>query len=135
MRTLIHPQAVVITALVGIAHATTVTNDTTVAANNTFDYVIVGAGLSGITVANKLSSKGYSTLIIEAGPDPRWNPEVYDADNRVLGDPYCNWLYPGYNENGTVLSSSISSGACIGGSTSSEYSLPTPTPFSYVQIP
>ncbi|KAJ4394486.1 hypothetical protein N0V93_003704 [Gnomoniopsis smithogilvyi] len=45
------------------------------AANQTFDYVVVGAGLSGITVANRLSGQGYSTLVIEAGPDARWNPE------------------------------------------------------------
>jgi hypothetical protein len=34
--------------------ATLVTNDTSVAADKTFDYVIVGAGLAGITVANKV---------------------------------------------------------------------------------
>lgn len=54
-------------ALLGLIGATLVTSDTRVAANQTFDYVIVGAGLSGITVANLLSGQGYSTLIIEAG--------------------------------------------------------------------
>ncbi|ROV96566.1 hypothetical protein VMCG_07803 [Cytospora schulzeri] len=98
--------------------ATTVTNDTSVAANQTFDYVIVGAGLTGIVVGNKLSEKGYATLIIEAGPDPRWNPVVYNAEGRVQNDPYCNWLYPAYDENGSLLSQAIDSGACIGGSTS-----------------
>ena len=36
------------------AAATTITTNTTVAANQTFDYVIVGAGPGGITVGNKV---------------------------------------------------------------------------------
>lgn len=107
-------------SLVTLTQATVVTNDTSVAANQTFDYVIVGAGLTGITVGNKLSEKGYLTLIIEAGPDPRWNSAIYNAEGRVQHDPYCNWLYPAYDENGTLFSQAIDSGACIGGSTSSK---------------
>ncbi|KAK7712225.1 hypothetical protein SLS63_012463 [Diaporthe eres] len=87
----------------------------------TFDYVIVGAGLTGITVGNKLSQKGFSTLIIEAGPDPRWNHRVYNAEDRVQHDPYCNWLYPAYDEDGSLLPGNIDSGACIGGGTSSRW--------------
>lgn len=106
-------------ALAASVQATVVTNDTSVATNRTFDYVVVGAGLTGITVANKLSGKGFSTLIIEAGPDARWNNRVYNAEDRVQHDPYCNWLYPAYDEDGSLLPSTIDSGACIGGSTSS----------------
>lgn len=109
----------IIALLIMLTRATIVTNATSIAANQTFDYVIVGAGLTGLTVGNKLSDKGYTTLIIEAGPDARWNPEVYNAQDRVQNDPYCNWQYPAYDENGTVLSQTIDSGACIGGSTSS----------------
>lgn len=110
-----------VASLATLTQATVVTNDTSVAANQTFDYVVVGAGLTGITVGNKLSEKGYATLIIEAGPDPRWNPAVYSAEGRVQHNPYCNWLYPAYDENGTILSQAIDSGACIGGSTSSRH--------------
>ena len=46
-------------ALVTKAFATKVTTDTSVAANQTFDYVIVGGGLSGITVGNKVSDKRF----------------------------------------------------------------------------
>jgi choline dehydrogenase len=42
-------------ALAGAASATVITSDRTVAVNQTFDYVIVGAGLTGITVGNKVS--------------------------------------------------------------------------------
>lgn len=107
-------------AFVGV-HGTTVTNDTSVAASRTFDYVIVGAGLTGITVGNKLSENGFSTLIIEAGPDPRWNYKIYNAEDRVQHDPYCNWLYPAYDEDGSLFPWTIDSGACIGGSTSSRW--------------
>ena len=87
-------------ALAACSLATLVTNDTSVAANQTFDYVIVGGGLSGITVGNKvgspqkrfrggradgrwqLSGEGYSVLIIEAGPDARGNPAVFNAFDR-----------------------------------------------------
>lgn len=103
--------------------ATTITNDTSVASNKTFDYVVVGAGLTGITVGNILSEKGFSTLIIEAGPDPRWNHRIYNADDRVQHDPYCNWLYPAYDEDGSLFPWAIDSGACVGGSTSSERTL------------
>jgi hypothetical protein len=41
--------------------STVVTNDTAVAANQTFDYVIVGAGLTGLTVGNKVRSARAST--------------------------------------------------------------------------
>lgn len=113
--------ALVFGALAIGVRATTVTNDTSIAANKTFDYVIVGAGLTGITVGNKLSEKGFSTLIIEAGPDPRWNNKVYNAEDRVQHDPYCNWLYPAYDEDGGLLPWTIDSGACVGGGTSSKW--------------
>ena len=41
--------------------ATIVTNDTAVAADQTYDYVIVGAGLTGLTVGNKVRSPQIST--------------------------------------------------------------------------
>lgn len=36
--------------------------------NKTFDYVVVGAGAGGLTVADKLSEAGHSVLLIEKGP-------------------------------------------------------------------
>ncbi|KAL5522853.1 hypothetical protein ACEPAG_8871 [Sanghuangporus baumii] len=105
-------------ALACVAAATTITTDRSVAVNQTFDYIIVGGGLSGITVANKLSGEGYSVLIIEAGPDARNVSAVFNAEERSNLNGYCNWQYPAFDESGSRLSWSIDSGACIGGSTS-----------------
>ncbi|KAI1302054.1 cellobiose dehydrogenase [Xylaria venustula] len=37
-------------------------------ANQTFDYIIVGGGAGGIPMADRLSEKGYSVLLLEKGP-------------------------------------------------------------------
>ncbi|KAI0912248.1 cellobiose dehydrogenase [Ustulina deusta] len=37
-------------------------------ASQTFDYIIVGAGAGGIPMADRLSEKGYSVLLLEKGP-------------------------------------------------------------------
>lgn len=45
----------------------------------TFDYIVVGAGLAGTTVAARLAEDaGVSVLLIEAGADDREDPRVYD---------------------------------------------------------
>lgn len=43
-------------------------------AGQSFDYIVVGAGAGGIPVADRLSEKGYSVLLIEKGPPSsgRW---------------------------------------------------------------
>ena len=47
--------------------------------NQTFDYIVVGSGLTGTTVAARLAENASVTvLVIEAGADDRDNPEVYD---------------------------------------------------------
>ncbi|KAK4212696.1 glucose oxidase [Rhypophila decipiens] len=97
---------------------TVVTNDTNIAAGKTYDYVIAGAGLSGLTVGSRLSAKGHSVLIIEAGLDGSWNPAIRYAEDRVFPSTFCNWRYPVYEEDGTQLPWTADAGACIGGSTS-----------------
>lgn len=104
------------------ALATRITTDSAAVSGRTFDYVVAGAGLGGITVATKLSARGYSVLIIEAGKDLQNHAPIYDAERRgeLNKDPAtdCNWHYTGSDENGTALSVKIDSGKCIGGSTS-----------------
>lgn len=52
------------------------------AAYQTYDYVVVGGGLTGITVAARLAENpNTQILIIEAGGDDRQDPRVYDVYN------------------------------------------------------
>jgi hypothetical protein len=44
----------VIAALIAATSSTVITDNPALAANKTFDFVIVGAGLAGITVGNKV---------------------------------------------------------------------------------
>lgn len=56
------------------------TSDPLNAANQEFDYVIIGGGLSGLTVASRLSEDpSVTVLVIEAGGDDRDDPRVWDV--------------------------------------------------------
>ncbi|KAM0747252.1 alcohol oxidase [Meredithblackwellia eburnea MCA 4105] len=101
---------------------TLITNDTSVTSGKTFDYVIAGGGLSGLTVANKLSGKGYSVLVIEAGLDLINNTNISTAGlvGNLQNTPAvdCNWHYQASFENGTHIPILVDSGKCLGGSSS-----------------
>ncbi|KAK5121282.1 hypothetical protein LTR85_005448 [Meristemomyces frigidus] len=59
-----------------------VTNDTRAVAGRTFDYVICGGGLTGLTVASRLTEDAnISVLVIEAGYDNHADPRVNDVRN------------------------------------------------------
>ncbi|KAJ7695029.1 hypothetical protein B0H17DRAFT_1056102 [Mycena rosella] len=104
------------------AFGTKISTDSSVASGRTFDYVVAGAGLSGIVVGTKLSAQGYSVLLIEAGKDLQNNSAIYNAELRgTLNDnpaTDCNWHYVASDQNGTALPMKIDSGKCIGGSSS-----------------
>ncbi|EJD00208.1 alcohol oxidase [Fomitiporia mediterranea MF3/22] len=102
----------------GSASATVITADRSVAVNKTFDYVVVGGGLAGLNVGNKLSGEGFSVLIIEAGPDAQNVSAIFNAEESGNLNGFCNWKYPVYDEVQIPLSWTADSGACIGGSTS-----------------
>ena len=61
------------------AGVTTSTADVT---NQTFDYIVVGGGLTGTTVAARLAENpSVTVLLIEAGHDNRLDPRIYDIYN------------------------------------------------------
>jgi len=62
-----------------VKRASGVTSSAAAANGQTFDYIVVGAGLAGTTVAARLAEdSSVSVLLIEAGADNRNDPRVYD---------------------------------------------------------
>jgi len=56
-----------------------VTTSTAAANGQTFDYIVVGGGLTGMTVASRLAEDPTVTvLMIEVGADNRDDPRVFD---------------------------------------------------------
>jgi choline dehydrogenase len=62
----------------------------------TFDYIIVGGGLTGTTVAGRLTENpNVTVLLIEAGHDDRTNPQVYDIyQYSNFFSTSLNWNWP-----------------------------------------
>lgn len=88
-------------------------------ANDSFDYVIVGGGLTGLTVASRLSENPWiRVLIIEGGQNNHNDPRIYDV--RTYGQAFESDL--DYNmtstpipwRNGTKLP--MAAGKTLGGS-------------------
>ncbi|KAI5242584.1 alcohol oxidase [Aureobasidium subglaciale] len=70
-------------------------------ANDSFDYVIVGGGLTGLTVASRLSEDpSIKVLVIEGGQDNHNDPRVYDV--RTYGQAFESDL--DYNMTSTPIS-------------------------------
>ena len=65
------------------------------AMNETYDYVIVGAGSAGCVLANRLSAdKDLRVLVLEAGPEDRtWKIHMPAALIYNLCDDKYNWFY------------------------------------------
>ncbi|KAI0640680.1 hypothetical protein C8Q79DRAFT_434459 [Trametes meyenii] len=91
-----------------------IVDDPTFVSGKTYDYIVVGGGLTGTTVAARLAEDPLaSVLLIEAGGDDRTNPEVYDIYNFTLafGGPL-DWAWTA--DGGKV----IHGGKTLGGSSS-----------------
>ena len=71
-----------------------VTTDASLAADQTFDYIILGGGTAGLAVAGRLSEEaGVSVLVLEAGPDNRTSPLESVVDFPIASGTTLNWLY------------------------------------------
>lgn len=58
-----------------------------------YDFIIIGAGSAGSTVANRLSEvEGWKILLIEAGADPPVNSDIPSLFPTLLQSPY-DWNY------------------------------------------
>ncbi|KAF8067051.1 hypothetical protein FPV67DRAFT_1562496 [Lyophyllum atratum] len=92
--------------------ASGVTTSASAANGQTFDYIVVGGGLTGTTVAARLAENaGKTVLLIEAGADNRLDPRVYDIYNygQFFGSDL-DWSWPA--ESGKRISGpSINGGA------------------------
>ncbi|MGH7965728.1 MAG: NAD(P)-binding protein, partial [Candidatus Binatia bacterium] len=64
---------------IGSVLAVAAASPSTAQACDSYDYVIVGAGTSGLVVANRLSKDPKITVaVIDPGSDERGNPQVED---------------------------------------------------------
>jgi choline dehydrogenase-like flavoprotein len=73
-----------------------VTTSPTAVNGQTFDYIVVGAGLAGTTVAARLAENSSVTvLLVEAGADDRKDSRVYDlyAYGQAFGTEL-DWAWP-----------------------------------------
>ena len=90
-------------------------------ADTGYDYIVVGGGTSGLTVANRLSENpSISVLVIERGVDVQDNINVTNVDNdnfgRAVGTDldYSFQTTDQTQTGGTVLT--LSAGKALGGS-------------------
>ncbi|KAK1227943.1 hypothetical protein PQX77_009045 [Marasmius sp. AFHP31] len=93
--------------------ASGVTTNPSLANGQTFDFIVVGGGLTGTTVAARLAESGtYTVLLVEAGRDDRTDPRIYDiySYGQVFGTDI-DWQWG--TEHGTMVG-----GKTLGGSSS-----------------
>ncbi|KAJ1305214.1 hypothetical protein OPQ81_000243 [Rhizoctonia solani] len=93
----------------------TVTTNASNISNQTYDYIIVGGGLTGITVASRLTEDPkIKVLVIEAGRDDRRDPRIYDmfAYTQAFGTDM-DWDWPIVDQN-----KRIKGGKTLGGTSS-----------------
>jgi choline dehydrogenase len=71
-------------------------------ADQTFDYIVVGAGSAGSVLANRLSASGdYTVLLLEAGRASHfWSP-IPIGFGKLIENPAANWCYESEPDEGS----------------------------------
>ena len=86
----------------------------------TYDYIVVGAGSAGAAVAHRLSADPrHRVLLLEAGPETHRWAKIPIGYAKLLTNPEANWLYssePEASTNGRRLP--VPRGKLLGGSSS-----------------
>jgi choline dehydrogenase len=88
--------------------------------NQTFDYIVVGAGSAGSVLANRLSANGkYRVLVLEAGRESHPWSRIPVGFAKLIDNPAANWLYSSEPDAGTGQRRlPIPRGKLLGGSSS-----------------
>lgn len=87
---------------------------------DSYDYIIVGGGPGGLTVANRLSELPNVTVaVIEAGGDVSQNPNVTDPNRFTLPlNTPIDWQYTSTNQTyATGQTMGLHAGKALGGTT------------------
>jgi len=89
-------------------------------ANQTYDYIVVGAGSAGSVLANRLSASGkHRVLVLEAGRENHPWTRIPVGFARLIENPAANWLYTSEPDEGTGQRRiPIPRGKLLGGSSS-----------------
>src|SRR5689334_1325910 len=88
--------------------------------NQTFDYIVVGAGSAGSVLANRLSANPrHRVLVLEAGRESHPWSRIPVGFARLINNPAANWLYASEPDTGTGgRRIPIPRGKLLGGSSS-----------------
>ncbi|TFK37176.1 hypothetical protein BDQ12DRAFT_724342 [Crucibulum laeve] len=97
-----------------------ITNDGVTVANQLFDYVVVGGGTAGLTIANRLTENPQITvLVIEAGLNAQNDSRVTDPGSFSIADySDLQWGYTTVNQTISGRSLGLTVGKVLGGSSS-----------------
>ena len=88
--------------------------------NQTFDYIVVGAGSAGSVLANRLSANPrHRVLVLEAGRESHPWSRIPVGFAKLIENPAANWLYSSEPDEGTGQRRiPIPRGKLLGGSSS-----------------
>ncbi len=86
----------------------------------TYDYIVVGAGSAGSVLANRLSASGqYKVLVLEAGRESHPWSRIPVGFAKLIENPAANWLYESEPEEGSGQRRiPVPRGKLLGGSSS-----------------